>query len=816
MMRSEVLLAEVGQTWRAMLLRPSYLLLAGLTLAFGVAASVSVLALVRASLLAPIAVPEIERVVLLGSSDGYGVGGLSPIQAARLSGLPGVEALGAAAPATSIANVLVGDRTDSVTSWQANEGFLRALGIPMRLGRGFNEAESRPDGPPAAIVSQAWWEQRLGGSNDVLNQVLRIGGRTIPIVGVLPASFPFHDAEIVLPLPSSPTDTSWSGGNTVIARLTPGTSLEAAGSALTARLRPLDVEYNMDRFEGHDSYAAQPLEQALRAGTGSSEILSLFAACAAVVLLIVAVNLSNLALLRLVARGHDHAVRQALGAPGLRLLLPAVAEQVLVAIVGAAAGVAGAWLVLRVANSVIPPYWFVSADARPEIGFEGTAIALGLALAVAITAVALAAWRSRRVAVREALVSGGRTGLERSGSRLGRVLVSLQAALATVLLLMAALCARTLWISSQVESGYDGAQVVGFSLKPDRQSYPDQQSVLIMAEALVARLEALPGAERAAYGTNMPASGTDHNDTAPFITEKGATLDSVPAYLISASYLSVLGLPIEQGRDFDQRAGANAATAIISSDLRKIAPEETALGRRITLPLHSVNADWADLPLQVRGVSRGLHIFGPARARPPVVWIPFGTETANLFEVWRDANSLFFMLKVRGEPGAFRDQVVATVREVAPTLAVMRLKPLSEYQWETLAHQQLNLALILSFAGVALLLSSVGMYSVMAVSVAARSHELGVRAALGATPARLLREVLTSGMLQLAAGLIVGLVFALAASKLLQRFLFGVSTADPLSIAGVLVLLLLTGLLACLGPGLRAARVQPMQALRMD
>lgn len=816
-MRIDVLIDELVQSWRSLLRRPGYLILASGTLALGVAACVSVFSLVQASLLAKIAVPQVDRVVMLGPLEGKeSAGGMAPIQFQHLDKLPGAQTTGIAAPAMSTVNVLDGDRAAMVASWRVSDDFLKALAMPMRLGRGFNSEEGQPNGPAAVLISLGYWKQNFGEGSEALGRMIQIDGRPVPIVGVLPAEFPFPDAQLLLPLALPPNDTSWSGGYQIIARLQPGISYSAAAAAVTSRMHPLDVEYKMDRFGHHDVYVAQPLEQALRAGTGSQETLALFAGCAGVVLLIVLVNLSNLSLLRILSRTHDNAVRRALGSPTLRLLLPAMADQLLVAAFGGLLGLAVAWVALRLAESVIPPYWFVSAATRPTIGFGSIIFTLLLALFVTAVALLASAWRARFESMQEALVGGVRSSGGRKAGRIGRVLVTLQAALATVLLMMAALCARTLWNSSQIDYGFDGEHVLGFSLKPDRHTYPDQQAMLAMADALVARLEALPGATRAGYGTNIPASGTDHNDTAPFVTSAGGVLDSIPAYLVSPGYLDALGIGLQQGRSFDPSHVANADSIIISSQLSKTAQENGAIGQQLTLPYHSVNPAWTDLPLQIRGISKGVRANGPNNDMPPIVWIPFMGDTSNLYDVWRDADSLYVVLKVQGNPITYESQVTAAVRDVAPTLSVGRLQPVSDYQSANLSQQRLNLALILLFAGVALLLSSVGMYCVMAVSVASRKHELGIRAALGAQPLRLLQDVLLSGGAQVGIGLVIGLGAAFAASRLVQRFLFGVSTVDPAAIAVVVTLLFLAGLLACLGPATRAARVQPMQALRIE
>lgn len=813
----EVVLAEFLQAWRGALRRPAYLIIASLTLSLGIAACVAVFALMRASLFTDIAVPDIARVAIVGPLEGEGsAGGVSPIQYQHLIGLEGVSALGVAAPARSSVTILNGDRPVSVASWQVSDGFLAALDMPMALGRRFSADESRPHGPAVMILSHGYWQDVFAGRADIIGRTVQINGRSVEVIGVLPPDFPFHDAALLLPLTLQPNDPSWSGSYTVLARLDPQASPAAVAAAAEARMGPLSAAHGMDRFAQQQRYVAQPLEQALRANTGARDVLLLFMACAVVVLLIVLVNLSNLALLRILSRSHDSAVRQALGAGTLRVLLPTLAEQCLIALVGGSAGLALAWAALRVSRSLIPPTWFVAADTTPTIGTVGITFALGLATLTVMLAILIGSVRSRTGTLSEALIGGGRGGAGRSVGRVGKLLVVLQAAMATVLLIVSALCARTLWNASQVDYGFDGGSVVAFSLKPDRETYPDQQAVLNMSDALTERLRALPGAVGVGYGTNLPASGTDHNDTAPYDAEGGVVLESIASYLISPSYFDALGIGLQRGHPMSDTHAANSDTAVVSARLQATAPGQAQLDQTLSLPLRSVNPAFDNMPLRVQGVVNDVRAYGPNYEAPPIVWIPFSPRTANLYEVWRDADSLFFAVKVQGDPNAFLQQVQSAANEVVPTLPLNGLRPFAQYQAAHLDQQRLNLTLVLVFAGVALLLSSVGMYSVMAVNVASRRQELGVRAALGAPPKRLLQHVLFDGLIQIGIGLLIGIVTAIAASGVLKRLVFGMAAIDVTSILSVLVLLTCAGIGACLLPAVRAARSDPMQALRQD
>lgn len=297
--------------------------------------------------------------------------------------------------------------------------------------------------------------------------------------------------------------------------------------------------------------------------------------------------------------------------------------------------------------------------------------------------------------------------------------------------------------------------------------------------------------------------------------DDGRVLDSITSYLISPGYFEALGMKMEQGRPFGRTHAANIDSIIITVELEKQI-QASMLDHKLTLPYNSVNPAWENLPLTIRAVSKGVRAYGPNRQMPPIVWIPFMANTEKLYELWRDSDSLWFVVKVKGEPGAFKDEVLTAAHDIAPTLSVGRLQPITEYPSFNLYTQRLNLVLILIFAGVALLLSSVGMYSVMAVSVADKKHELGVRAALGAKPGRLMADVFKSGGISLGIGLVLGLIVASTASRIIERFLYGVSSADSFAVLTIMVVLVLSGFIACLEPAIRAAKTCPMQSLRIE
>ncbi|WP_202840552.1 ADOP family duplicated permease [Luteimonas saliphila] len=808
MTRADVLFAELGQAWRALLRRPGYFALASLTLALGVAAATSVFALLDRALLRPLPYPEPERLAMLGAEFVEGYASAAPGYRSALRRLDGVESMGLVAGFTRNSNVAVGDSAEVVPSLLADGGFLPTLGLPMALGRNFSDDEIQPNGPMAVILDHGFWRRQFGGDPSAIGSSLQVEGRAVAIVGVLPADLQWADRfDILLPLQAASTSTNMATNELLVARLSPGTRIEEMDAAIEPLLRAAYADQPGTSAEDlrwleNVGMGAKPLSNffTLRAQT-----LWMFFAAAACVLLIAAINLGNLMLVRALSRSHAGAVRAALGAPRLRLAFPSMAEALLVGLCGAAAGLALAWAGLRLFGGLVPAEWMRGGE--PGLTVASLAFALLCAVAFALLGALLGAWRGRARSLTSELSGGGRVGWSRGAGRLGRALVVAQVAVASLLLIGAGLFALSLHHLLSVPMGFESRHIVAFALSPVRESQPDLASTLEQTRRILEGFERLPGVEAATVANVAPTRGQFNMG---FEFPDGRTV-STQYRLVGPGYADAIGLPLLSGRTLELAdAAGREPVAVVNAQFARAYLNGDALGKTVRLSFDGAP------PMRIVGVVGDTRQFGPAHPAPAILYAPFAQAPEQIWELVRGYIPLHYMVRLKPGAGVGEREIRAVVAQASPTQPISGVQTMEAVVAESTGEQKLNLLLVGLFAALALLLATVGLYAVMAVAVEARRHEFGVRAALGAPPGRLLRQVLREGMAQVALGLAIGLAAALSMSRLVQSLLFEVGAADPVAIGTVLVVLTTAGLLASLGPALRAARVPPMQALRAD
>lgn len=802
------LFSTLRQSWRAALRRPGLLALAGTTLALGIGACAAVFALVDAVLLTPPPFAQPDRLVVVGT-DGRPWSTISPQQYQLLDGVAGIASLGSHFAPKDVNVAADSSDPELVGAWPVDAGLLPTLGVAPVLGRNFSAEEDRPNGPRAALIGHAFWQRHFSGDANVVGRSLLIDGVATPVVGVLPATFRLDGSpDVLLPLALPANSQDGATNLLVIARLADGATPASAGAAveahLQARLRERGVSYtNFDpRFT--TTTLAHNLGQTAR------PVLLLFLACAACVLLLVAVNLSNLMLLRALARGHDSAVRSALGASTAQLALPALGEGLLIGGIGALGGLALAAVALRIARAWLPPSWLDPQDAA--VGANTIVLAFAAALAVALLATLFGAWRGRSGDAARELAAGTRLGSSIAAQRFGRLLVVAQASLATLLLASSALLAHSLWKLSRVDLGFDARGVITLRLNPAKALYPDTASVQHFAQTVLDRLRAEPGVRDAALTTTLPI-GAQLNVSMRL--PDGSLPPEAPQYrAVSTRSFETFGIPLVAGRAFveSDRAGSEPV-AIVNAAFAQRYLRGEAVGQSIKVD------DSADLrmPLmRIVGVVGDVRQFGPQEEAPAIAYVPLAQVPDAFFDLVRQFAALNAAVRVDGAPAPYFERLRALLRGIDARQGVANLRLFERDVADATAPQRMNAVLVGSFATLATLLAGVGLYSVTAVAVATRRREYGVRAALGAAPGRLLRGVVARGVADVAIGLGLGLALAMVAAGLLDRFLFGVGAADPLALAATVAVLLLAGLAATTLPALRAARIAPMTALRND
>jgi predicted permease len=810
-----VILEEARQSWRGLVRRPGYFVLAVATLALGVAAVTIAFSLLHQALLKPLPFPNPDRLVTLGiavkRNPNQNIA--APQYYPLLKSMRSVESAGILMNWTANTNVAFDDQAEVVTALRADRGFVETLGLPLALGRNFNLDEDRPKGPDAVILGHDFWRTRFGADASVVGRTLQIEGRPVQVVGVLPKAFQWPDRfDLLMALQPDPNDRDLSTNQTVVARIKPDATVASTAAETRVVLTSM-LENRAGVTERQKEYLRRNPPTAIPMSTSvfarrSGDTLWLFLGAAACVLVIAAINLASLMLLRALARSHDGAVRSALGAPLSRLALPSLAEGALVGLVGSVAGLGLAWAGLRILGGLVPAEWL-----RGEVvTLDGASLAFALAagLVTAVVAATLGILRSLKIDLARELVGGGRGGLSRQSGRLGRMLVIAQIAVAVVLLIGAALFMRSLQELESVPMGFQSRSVTTFTLAPVKERYAQARDAVEQTSRILERLRSFPGVEAAGASTNLP-TGSQLNYTMVLPDQRNITGQY---RLSSPGFLETFGIPLLAGRGFDDRDdAAGELVCLVSAAFARDHLGGEPLGKIVTLPMD----EGPNISMRVVGVVGDVRQFGPGEPMPPTLYAPLAQIPAPIWALLREFGPLNYALKLRSSTaGVDERELRRAIQEVAPLQPISNLQPMQSIVASTTSQQRLNLLLVGLFAGLALLLASVGLYAVMAVAVASRQHEFGVRAALGATQSRILKGVLREAGWQIGLGLAIGLVIAMAFSRLVQSFLFGVSAADPLAIVAVLAVLGLAGFVASLVPALRATRVEPIQALRSE
>ncbi|MEW9625692.1 ABC transporter permease [Rhodanobacter geophilus] len=814
-----VWLAEVWQAWRASLRRPGFLLLAAVVLALGVGSASAVFTLIDGVLLRPLPYPQPQRLVALGRLEQGNVTAVSPQQYQQLAGLPGVESLGIFKGDPVAANIAGDGEPVQVPALEIDHGLLPTLRVQPALGRNFTAQEDRPHGPPVVLLYHGFWLRRFGGNPAAVGQTMEVEGVAHTIVGVLPEGFDLGQASIALPT-TFPAHSRDDGTNyTAVARLAQGATREALGAQVDTRLHAFYVAegnaaYSSDywrrsHFGVQDFGAKQHQDQRATA--------LMWLACAALLLLIALVNLTNLMMLRAMGRSHEASVRGALGASSWRVALPSMAEGVLVGLFGVLLGQALAAAGLLALRTWMPVDWMAVEWTRPgglSLGWSAWALAIAVGLFGALVATVLGLWRGRTALSMDSLREGGRSGFSRRSGLLGRVLVIAQVALASLLLCTAGVFLRTLLDNAKVDLGFDARGVLTFELAPVKATYPDAASVQALSQRLVERLRRIPGVRQAEAGTNLPAGDSSGQWNEGDLHVPGGEAFNAQFRGVSPAFFEVFGIRLRQGRlfaDSDVRGGE--AVAIVN---RKFA--DTYYGGHALGQIIQQGSGAGMLSARIVGVVADTYQFGPEDPDSvlPILYLPLAQVDDDSLRMFRNYEPLRFAIKVQGDPDGYRNGVKQAVAEVAPDQPISHVRSMAWVVHDTTTDTEFNLMLVGLLGGLALLLAGVGMYAVMAVAVAAREREFGVRAALGASPRRLLLLVLRGGLLQIVFGLAAGVVLGAAGSSVLRAVVaqLGRSVFDPWAILVACAVLACSGVLACLAPALRAGRTAPMHALR--
>jgi putative ABC transport system permease protein len=716
-------------------------------------------------------------------------------------------------------NITEGD-AERVTASAVTPNLLRVLGVSPVLGRDFVDDEGTAGRDEVAIVSYGLWQGRYAGDAGVIGETIAVNGVARTVVGVLPQGFrlPLDFAtasptQILTPsaLPPSTGSIPHGGGSHsyhAIGRLAAGVTAATANRELAAHVQGLSAEgvYAGDmRFRAFAVTATDEVAGRLRPA------LLVLMGAVVLVLLIACANVMNLLLVRGEERRREMGVRAALGAGHGRLLRQFLMESLVLVVIGAAFGVWLAWLGLRGLIAVAPPNLPRLSDTSIDVNVLGFA-----ALVAAVTALlagVLPAVQGARVDLHASLKEGSRTGSATRASQLTRrAIVVAEVALAVVLVAGAGLTLRSLWNLVRIDPGFDAASVLTMRLSANSAFYPDDAAVTGFYGELLGRVRVLPGVEQAGIVRLLPID-TEMGDTCVHVEGYSPPPGQCAAsdwQAASPGYFEAMGIPVVEGRAFTDGDDREAPLAIIVNEefVRRYVPEGNALGTRLRLAVHE-DAEWQTI-VGVVGDVRHNGITGEIKGvfyRPHAQWaVPRGSPQ----------RSMTLVIRSRGDARALMAPVRAQARALDPRIPVSRVQTMQEVLGGAVAQPRFTVQLLAGFAGLALLLALIGVYSVVAYAVATRRRELGIRLALGAEQRDVVWLSLRQGAVYALLGAAAGMGAALFGSRLLAGLLYDVSATDPATYAGVIALATAAVLLASWLPARRAARIDPMEAMRHE
>ena len=791
---------------------PGFAVVAVLVTAMGIGANTAIFSVVNAVLLRPLPYDHAERLVRLMSTNLE-----RGTRDASHSFLNFVDYRAQSETCEAITayndtseTLLEGDLPQRIKGIRASVDFFRVLGVQPFRGRTFEAEDETPGGSPNLVISHGMWQRRFGSDQNIIGRQINLDGKPRTIVGVLPAGFQFvfvdEPLEFFQPLDPTGDQEKQRGAGFfhVLARLKPDRSLvqaEAELQTISARLAEQyptqDAGWGVNLVGAHEELV----------GDLRLTLLVLLGAVG-LVLLIACANVANLQLARATRRGREMAIRLALGASRWRMVRQLLTESTALSMIGGGVGLLlalwGIDLIWAFVPSDVPRIRETSLDPA-VLGFT-----VGASLLTGILFGMLPALQASRADVSTALKEGGRTTTEgRAPQRVRSMLIVAEVIFSVVLLIGAGLLIKSFMRLRSTEPGFKPHNVVVASISLPGVRYPKDEQEARFYQQLVGRVAALPGVETA--GAILPLPLTDSSISVEFTVEgqPAPAPGSEPiagARIITPGYLRAMGIPLISGRDFDDRDTADSAKVLLINQTlaERFFPGENPLGKRLDIGLNRIHGEIVGVVGDVRHRSLD-HEGGP-----------------EYYVTYQQVPVNFMSLVVRGSAAksvdlaALAASLRTVVQDLDKQLPVYRIRPMTELVADSVARQRFSMTLIVAFAALALALAAVGIFSVMSFLVAQRTHEIGIRMALGAQPRTIVSMVMRYAVGLTLAGVVIGLGAAFALTRVMAGLLYQVSATDPAVFAGVPLVLIGVAFAACLIPARRATRVDPMVALRYE
>lgn len=713
---------------------------------------------------------------------------------------------------------------ERIPTGQVSADLFAALRVNAAIGRVFTNEEDKPGGTPVVVLSYGLWQRRFGGQMSILNQALTLNGKSYTVIGVTPQGYLYPSrVEMWVPVGQLSGDPNWQQrgnhpGLYGVARLKPGATLAQAQADLENIAANLEKQYP-DSNAGNRVRIRPLLE--IYVSDARSTLWVLFGAVA-FVLLIACANIANLLLARATARQKEMAIRSAMGAGRWRIARQMLTESVLLALVGGTLG-------LLIARWCIDFILYISPDAIPrsrEISLDWRVMAftVGVSFLTGILFGLVPALQAGVVDVHETLKETGRGTTRRHWVRSSLVVVEVATTL--VLLIGAGLMIRSFYRLQSVNPGFSYARLASFTVSLPQRKYVTEEQRSDFFKRLLENISGLPGVEASAVASGLPLGNNGWQTSFLVDGQPRPPRDQTPlmeACTVTPDYFRAMNIPLLRGRFFNdhdnrsflagrdlsklnegERLISGVNSIIIDEEFaRRHWPNEDAVGKRIRL-----GGDDDSPLLTVLGVVGRVKMEGLSQD---------SNRVQGYFPFWQlPFTGMTVIMKATGDPNQLIAAAREQVRQVDPDQPIYNIKTMDEIRAESVAGERLNLTLFSIFAGIALILAIVGIYGVMSYTVTQRTHEIGIRMAIGAQQRDVFKMVLGQGMMLALIGIGVGLVGAFALTRLMATMLFGVTATDPATFAAIAILLTAVALMACYLPGRRATKVDPVVSLRYE
>jgi putative ABC transport system permease protein len=799
--RLEGVAQDARIAWRGLVRAPGFVVLAVLCLALGIGANAAIYSVINAVLLRPLPFTDPAHLVRIWPAGATPPGIFEIVRAdsRAYSGVAGytdgrkVSVTGASAPARYAAS-------------EVTANLFHVLGVHPALGRTFAEGDNAQGRSNLVLLSNAVWREHYGANEEIVGTTISVDGISRTVVGVMPPGFRFPSADVKLWMPATFAHSApsywWGTPLRLVARLASGSTIAQARTESQTVLVRARASFPMRMpDEWGKDLDVVPLRESVVGGARPT-LLLLFAAVG-LVLLLACVNVATLYVERASAREREIAIRAALGAGRARIVGQLLTESLIVAGLGAVAGLALAMAGVRVLVAMLP----AGTPRAEEIAVDGHVLAFALAAVSGLAFGMLPALRATRLDVQTSLRRDGRTGDAPRARSATRALATGQVALAVVIVTAAGMVLKSFWRLHQVDLGFDTQHVLAAEIPLPSFELDTATRAPAFYDALVSRARTIPGVRTAAAASALPFGATAYPaamDVEAHPTPEGGVPALPIRITVTPDYFRALAIPLLRGRGFNDvdRAGAPGVAIIDATAAKKLWPTEDPIGQRIR---YVWNHDWITIVGIVGDVKRD-SLSGTAE---PSLYLPmsqsFAQEMTIVIRAVSDADA-----------GGIAPALRGVVAGIDPTVPVSEVRRLDGFVSDSAARARFATTLLALFAAVALLLGATGIYGLMTSAVSRRTREIGVRMALGATSRSVLRMVLGESAAVTAVGVLLGIGGAIACARLLRGLLFGVSAIDATVLASVAALLALVALVASLAPAKRASRVDPLRAIRAE